>query len=39
MVMHTPIPYWLSLPLADLHAWLIAAGRVQLEDAAAGKDQ
>lgn len=35
MVMHTPIPYWLSLPIGELNGWLEAAAQVQAEDKAA----
>jgi hypothetical protein len=33
MVAFTPIPYWLSLPLAEAYAWSATMQRVQDEDA------
>jgi hypothetical protein len=34
---HTPIPYWLSLPIDELDAWIAAAVRVREEDEEANK--
>jgi hypothetical protein len=33
MVLHTPIPYWLSLPWAETCTWSAKANQVQAEDA------
>jgi hypothetical protein len=32
MATHTPIPYWLSLPLRELFGWVEVAVEVQAEE-------
>jgi hypothetical protein len=33
MATSTPVPYWLSLPLAELCEWAATVERVQIDDA------
>jgi hypothetical protein len=32
MATHTPIPYWLSLPVAKAYAWIETVSRIRAED-------
>jgi hypothetical protein len=32
MALNTPIPYWLSLPVATAYAWLDTVSRIRTED-------
>lgn len=36
MVTHTPIPHWLSLPLAGLFEWARVVADIQAEETRAG---